>query len=403
MRNNLLTENEVNRKYLLAFSGGPDSVYLLLQLHLLYKSELNKHISIVYINYHDSKYVDREETIVMHYCKLYNLQLYKQDVVFPKRKNLNFEEWARKYRYHLFKKIVKEDHFDALLTAHQRTDVIETYLLQKQRNNLPLYYGLKRENVLLGMKVLRPLLYISKKELTDELDSLSLPYYDDITNKNLKKKRNYIRSELNDSSFPSIEKEIEAKNKYISDLYTKFSSYKSGMSFKEYTTLNEEEKRRYSFYLLDILNIKREREKLGKFIFDFLKKHDYGSLSLAKGYVLYRKQDSFFIYEDISKINYSYVFSKARKYRTKYFDIDLSDITKFNLKKLPVTVRNNKENDCISTDYHIKEVKKFLDKQGVPNYLQPLYPVFIVDSEIVCVPFYIDIKKKKIPFAFKFD
>ena len=65
----ILTKEEKEKRYLLAFSGGPDSVYLLLALARIYSSELKNHIALIYVNYHDSPFVNEEEEIVFYYQK----------------------------------------------------------------------------------------------------------------------------------------------------------------------------------------------------------------------------------------------------------------------------------------------------------------------------------------------
>lgn len=49
------------KKYLLAFSSGGDSVFLLYQLSFYFKESLKDHIALVYINYHDSGLVKKKK------------------------------------------------------------------------------------------------------------------------------------------------------------------------------------------------------------------------------------------------------------------------------------------------------------------------------------------------------
>lgn len=398
----ILKKEELNQTYLLAFSGGPDSVYLLYKLAKIYKNNLNKHISIAYVNYHDSIYVKQEEEIVNFYIKKYNLTLYKRDVKFRKKGNNNFEDWAREYRYNFFSKIIRENKIYALLTAHQKSDLVETYLLQSQRNNLPLYYGLKRESILKQIKIIRPILNVHKIDLINELDKKHIKYYDDITNQNIKKQRNKIRQEISKEEMDSYIEEINSKNAYLAKLYKDFSLHSNPTNYSYYLNLNIEEQKRFCFYLLDEKKIKKEREKLGKFIFDFLKKRETNQLKLNETYTLYRTKNFFFISKDFNKICYEYTYTKPKKYKNKFFTIDLSNIASFNLTKLPVTIRNFHLNDTISTNLKIKDVEIFLHHQDVPIYLIPLYPVFLVNNKIVCVPFYKDIKNKKIPLRLNY-
>lgn len=386
------------KRYLLAFSGGPDSVYLLWMLSLYYKDSLKKKISLCYVNYHDSEFVPEEEKVVYHYKDQFNLKLYRKDVYY-KKEDGNFEDWARNLRYSYFAEILKEETLDALLTAHQKTDSVETYLLQLERKNLPLHYGLQKETKLQDLTLIRPLLSVSKKTLTEELEKEHILYYDDITNQNLKKKRNRIRKNLEEEKLDFYVKEIEKKNTQLEKLYEFFSSYPRGMDYPLYDSLSEEGKKRYCFYLL---KAEKRKEGLAKEIYDFLKKEESGSFPLENYFSLYRTKEGFFLHSDYSLIKYSYTFSERKEYKTPFFNIDLEDISLFNLKKLPVTIRNYQEGDKVATDLPTKDVKVLLRKQGVPSFLIPAYPVFLVENKIQCVPFYQDVLKKKIPLTLSF-
>jgi tRNA(Ile)-lysidine synthase len=391
-----------NHKYLLAYSGGPDSVYLLWMLSFYYQDQLKDHIAICYINYHDSPFVDQEEKLVYDYVKRFGIKIYKDDVHYHKEQDKNFEEWARNYRYDLFEKIVKEEGFDGLLTAHQKTDHVETYILQKKRGNLPTHYGLRNINYYHDMALIRPILSISKKELTDQLDNNQLPYYDDITNQDPHKARTNIRKELTEEEIEEYCLKIQEENKLLDQLYQEFESYQNKLSFETYNRFDEDKKKRYCFYLLDSNNLKVGREGFGKRIFDFLKKNTSGTLKLNDDLILYRTTKEFFLAKDYSKISYSFHFDKPGIYQNEYFTIDLTDISKFNLKDLPVEIRNYHPGDRISTNLPTKDIRKALQKQGVPFYLLSCYPVFIVEGNIRCVPFYKDILDEKIPLKLHF-
>lgn len=390
-------------RFLLAFSGGPDSVYLLYRLSLLYKEKLNKRIALCYIDYHDSPYVGKEEEIVKFYVEKYQLKLYKDDAYYDAKENHNFEEWAREYRYDLFSEIIKENGYKALLTAHQKTDDAETYLLQKKRNNHPLHYGLNTVTSLKGMTVLRPLLSISKKELTDELDDNHLPYYDDITNNDISKERNRFRKELKEEEIDIIITQLKADNNRLEKLYNLFENYQNGMSFSSFDSLKEEEKQRYCFYLLDSHSIKKGREGIGKRMMDFLRRKGNKEFRIDDSLTLYRTKDEFFLSVPFEKLSYEYQINEPCLIDNEYFEADLNDIASFNIKSFPITIRNYKEGDIISTNLGIKDASLFLRKQDVPLYLYPLYPVFVKDDRIFFIPFYQDIKKNKIPFKLNYQ
>ena len=396
VRNSFDSLNIRNGHYLLAFSGGPDSVYLLEALAAYFKEQLNKQISLCYINYHDSPFVDQEEKLVNHYVSKYKLKLFKFDTHFSH--NGNFEEWARYYRYKKFQIIVKKNNLDGLLTAHQKDDDIETYILQKERKNLPIYFGLNQISYLNNLKIIRPILSISKQTIYEALHKNHLYYYEDITNHDNHTRRNIIRLGISTSEKHNLLIEKNKRNLYLKKLYSKFSAIKQPYSFQFYHSLNEEEQRRFCFFIISSYKIKSSRKSgLGKEIFEFLKKSSNSSLSIKKNILLYRTKEHFFIYHDFNNMTYSFTYHQKKIYHNKYFTIDLTDISKFNLKSLPVTIRNAKLDDQICTDLPTKNVYAFLKKQQVPAFLYPAYPVFLINNKIKCVPFFKDIKNKKIP------
>ena len=389
-------ELELNKGiYLLAFSGGPDSVYLLEALKSYLGDELSDIIRLCYINYHDSPAVKEEEAIVNEYVEKYHLKLYRFDTKFKKG---NFEDWARKYRYQKFKTIIRKEKMTALLTAHQKDDDIETYILQKERKNCPLHYGLNKITILNGIKLIRPLLNISKAEIYNTLNKEYITYYEDITNHDDHTKRNVIRKNLNDIDRKQLLIDKTIENKDLEHLYQSFNDQKAPYQFDFYNALTEENKKRFVFYLIDkYLKTKKRREGIAKEIFEFLKSNSNNSLAIKKDLFLYRTKSSFFFFKDFSMITYSFTYHQKKIYKNKYFTIDLTDISKFNLVSLPVTIRNAEKDDLIDTDLPTKNVYAFLKKQQVPAFLYPAYPVFLVNNKIKCVPFYKDIKEKKIP------
>ena len=176
MSKKLFEESFFPRRHLLAFSGGPDSVYLLKQLHSFYKESLPQHVELAYVNYHDSPFVEEEEKIVLLYQERYGLVLHQKDVRREECEG-NFEDWARKIRYSFFRQLLSSSLLDDVLTAHHQDDSIETYLLQKERGNLPLHYGLDEKTEVFGYPLLRPLLSVTKAEIYHFLQEEKLPYF----------------------------------------------------------------------------------------------------------------------------------------------------------------------------------------------------------------------------------
>jgi tRNA(Ile)-lysidine synthase len=84
----------------------------------------------------------------------------------------------------------------ALFVAHQQDDLIETYLIQKQRNSRVNYYGIEPVIHMKNMTIVRPLLSFSKQDLLDYCHENKVPFSVDMSNFETKYLRNKIRLEV---------------------------------------------------------------------------------------------------------------------------------------------------------------------------------------------------------------
>lgn len=200
-------------KNLLAFSGGVDSTAL---FFLLLENNIPFDISIV--NYHQREQSKLEVAYAQEIATKYNKKCFVVDYTLAKFS----EKDARDFRYKVFSNIMKEYHYEALLTAHQLNDKFEWFLMQLSKGaGLSELIGLqgieKRDDFILY----RPLLDISKKELLDYLDKNNIKYFIDETNSDIKYKRNFFRDQFSDTfinlykdgvkkSFHYLEKDIES-------------------------------------------------------------------------------------------------------------------------------------------------------------------------------------------------
>lgn len=389
-------------RYLLAFSGGGDSVFLLVTLAEYYKSDLNKHIEIAYVNYHDSDLVFKEEEIVNHYIKKYNLILNRIDVKCPE--NENFENWAREIRYSYFREIIQKHNLRALLVAHQKDDLIETYIIQKNRNSLPLVYGLKVKTTINSLIIYRPLLDISKEEIYQYLNDNNFIYYEDKTNQNLIHERNRIRHlDISNEEKENLISELKNKNEELSSLYHSFSKLSNRIDFTYYNSLSIDEKKRLIFYVLSLhtsltyLKI----EGISKDIYSFLNKRETNVLKIDLQYYFCKTKDFFFV-SDLLNRTYEYIINSPSLIETPFFIVDLTRLDLNLIKGYPLIIRNHKKDDFFSTDICEKNVDIFLKKHGVPFYLRDIYPVVVYENRVVYSPFFKDTLEDDSIFKFPY-
>lgn len=209
------TKLNKSEKYLLACSFGPDSMAL---FDYLVKEKI--YFEIVHVNYHILEQADDDERKIRDYASRYNIKVHVLETEMPI--DINEEDWARDVRYDYFGEVAKETEIKNVLVAHNEDDLIETYLLQLERNNIVSWYGLKYKLVRKDYNVIRPLLEYSKKSLQDYCLENNVPYSIDPSNFDTKFKRNFFRHKV--VANYSLEKrndilaEIDIKNHEIAGI-----------------------------------------------------------------------------------------------------------------------------------------------------------------------------------------
>ncbi|MBQ2509839.1 MAG: tRNA lysidine(34) synthetase TilS, partial [Erysipelotrichaceae bacterium] len=163
-------------KYLIAVSGGPDSMALLNMAR-----EEGLEIEVAHVNYHKRDTAKRDEKIVRSYCEQYGIPVHVKDV-YPGDVKGNFQAYAREVRYAYFANLCRRYGLDGTVTAHQQDDLLETYLMQKEKKLGVEYYGLKEETRIKGVSVIRPLLDCTKEELLSYCEKKGLDYGIDESN-----------------------------------------------------------------------------------------------------------------------------------------------------------------------------------------------------------------------------
>ncbi|GAB4291876.1 MAG: tRNA lysidine(34) synthetase TilS [Marinilabiliales bacterium] len=196
----LFNECKINNSdsIILAVSGGIDSVVMLDLFH-----KLNLKVSIAHCNFQlRGEESDADEKFVRNLAKNYNYTIYVKKfntIDYANELKISIQIAARKLRYNWFEELRKNLNFNFIATAHNSDDQVETVLINLSRGT-----GLKG---LTGMKpirdkIIRPLLFASRKDIENYLKSNKLSYREDSSNKSLKYYRNNIRHKI----IPEFEK-----------------------------------------------------------------------------------------------------------------------------------------------------------------------------------------------------
>ena len=184
-----------NEKILIAFSGGPDSVFLYNLLNFL-KEEYLLEISLVYINHNLRKDVEDDLKFVKNFSEENEVPLYIESVDVRKYATDNkksIELSARELRYEAVEKVMQNINYDKVATGHNLDDNIETFIFRLLRGtSLKGLKGIpdKRENII------RPILQFEKKEILNCLQKNKKNYIIYYTNNENDYTRNYIRNEI---------------------------------------------------------------------------------------------------------------------------------------------------------------------------------------------------------------
>ncbi|MDW8095219.1 MAG: tRNA lysidine(34) synthetase TilS [Aquificaceae bacterium] len=177
-------------RLLIAFSGGVDSVALTLAMFELRVFLKLQRLALAHVNHRlRGEESDRDERFCVEFARRKGLEIFVERLdMDPDSPNL--EAKARELRYKTLERIMEEEGFDLIATAHHLGDLVETLLLWITR-------GAGREG-LLGFsekegRIVRPLYTSKREEIVDFVRSKEESWVEDSTNYDLSIPRNLIR------------------------------------------------------------------------------------------------------------------------------------------------------------------------------------------------------------------
>jgi tRNA(Ile)-lysidine synthase len=398
-----------NKKYLVAVSGGPDSMAL---ISALVESKFD--IVVVHVNYQMRKSANDDQALVTNYCKRNKIRLYskvrKETVVG------NFQSWAREYRYNFFKDIYIKEKCDVLLTAHHQDDKIETYVMKQLRPAIYDSPSLQDQVVIKEMKVIRPLLNHTKEELINYCKNKLVSFNHDETNFDTKYYRNKIRK--------TIVKDLTLKTreKYLKEIAIAESEHKkiTAKFNKDYASITKDKSINISAF--QKLNLNTKIKSLYKFIISdsSIKPNSLSfsrlesickQIDSAKPNLVIKVGDSSYLiksYNSLTLVNnlqikhFKYVLDKIVFKKYKEFKlvkeghalqgvhIDKSD--------LPLTIRSYQTGDKVVIKNGHKQIARLFIDAKVDKHLRSSIPVVVnVKGEILLVSnYYVNPERKRL-------
>lgn len=173
------------RKYVVAVSGGVDSMVL---LDLLSKKP-NLELTVAHFNHGIRPDATQDEKLVRKTAKQHGLSLAVGRAKLGARAS---EAAARKARYNFLEKQRLKQGAGAIITAHHRDDLLETALLNLLRGTG--WRGLS--SITDNQQLRRPLLAYSKKDILSYARQQDLVWREDSTNQDTDYLRNYLRHKV---------------------------------------------------------------------------------------------------------------------------------------------------------------------------------------------------------------
>lgn len=180
-------------RLLIGLSGGADSVAL---FHMLLARDHGAgRLWAVHVNHGlRGEQSDEDERFVRALCQERQVPLKVYRACLPGNPG---EEWAREVRYAFFRQAMEETGAEALALAHHRDDQAETLLLHLLRGaGLTGLAGMPPEGKAMGIRVVRPLLAVSRQELRLALEEAGYSWREDASNQDERYLRNAVRHEL---------------------------------------------------------------------------------------------------------------------------------------------------------------------------------------------------------------
>ena len=165
-------------KYLVALSGGADSVTLLLVL-----KQLGYEVEACHCNFHlRGKESDRDEQFCVDLCERIGVPLHRihfDTHTYAELHKVSIEMAARDLRYHYFEQLMEAVDADGICVAHHQDDSVETLLINLLRGTgIEGMTGISPKNG----HIIRPLLCVSRADILHYLEERKQDFVTDSSN-----------------------------------------------------------------------------------------------------------------------------------------------------------------------------------------------------------------------------
>ncbi len=379
-----------SKTYLLACSFGPDSMAL---FDMLQKE--NVKFSAALVNYHLRSESNYEMESFIHYCQKQNIAYHVKDLVHGIG-DFNIESECRRIRYLFFAQLAKKFNYDAVLVAHNEDDVIETYLMQKNRQNLVIFYGINEKTVINNTLIIRPLLQYSKAYLRGYCESNNVPFALDASNDDMtflrNKYRHNIVKKMTAEERKGVIQEIADRNAELKQLFDRFEKINlhdvetlKSLSIKEFAyALNKMVKELDETVSISLGQAREIRRVLNI---------PSGNISVPiKLNLVFRKSYQEAEFVKLINVKYQYIIDKPTVFDCDQFYLNFEGDTSnrnVTLNDYPLTIRTYRPGDKYMIKNYLVSVRRLFIDWKMPLTKRETWPIIVnKDGKIIYIPRY---------------
>ncbi len=387
----LLHKNQI---YVIGVSGGCDSMALLNMLvNQGYK------LVVAHVNYHYRHDSNIDQKIVEDYCTKHQIKYHVLEVLDKNDKD-NFQKHARELRYDFYQEIAAIYKTNKVILAHHLDDVLETIYMQLERNNLKTYLGIKEVSEVNELKVIRPLLEVTKKEILKYCKDNNINYHNDYTNFETDFTRDYVRNVIlvnyNDKQKQELLDKANIHNNEIlkQELIMKEYYQRYDQDHKiNYTLFTNQQLEHMIYYIIKqiIYPPLISNQLIQEIIKQIRSNKPNLKINLSVNAMFIKEYDNVYALERYNKKNY------CLKYETLVYDkqefFSLSDIGHLNegvcinQEDFPIVIRTYQQGDTINTSGGTKKVSRLFINNKIPKSKRDIWPLLVRnDGVIILIP-----------------
>lgn len=381
--------------YVIGVSGGCDSMYLLDTLR-----KLGYHLFVAHVNYnyrHDS-YIDYE--LVSDYCSEYGIPFYYKEFHEEDYHNGNFQEQARTLRYRFYKEIYDLYKCDGLILGHHLDDNLETIYMQLSHHNTIHYLGIKEENYVQNMRVVRPLMNCYKEDIIKACHELGILYHDDYTNFQTEFERDKVRNTVFNQYTKKEKEELLDKafkhNQRIKDLEFKVKPYYQQYKMDKQIYYYYIPKELRSIFLYLILKDVMHPQLISESLIAEIKRQIHSvkpniQMNLPVNYLFIKEYDNIYIIDKEMTRGYYYEFKEFIPFGCEHFHLlesgHINEGVYLSQDDYPITIRTMQDGDSIMTASGTKKLSRLFINAKIPALKRKTWPVVLnKDKTIILVP-----------------